>query len=269
VRNNEYPQKFSTTNNVPVSQFILDKLDDILKTIQAENIYQYPNHNLHFDFLKIQPYVNFGIDGIIRDIFMNYRNDNIFYDLKNYRMVSFYAEFFNMNSVNYKEAKVVYISNPNNVTLKKIDNTKILKMIKDQSKRFIIDLSYDIYNYNTVNDFFIFVNQITQKNTFVLFGLSKILGLPGMRVGFCLTENDIFTKFHQPWQITSISKTIVNKLFNIDIMQKHVDIIKKSKDKFTQTLEVQLNGDGPFLGLKSKDKEFKRFSIIDYDLYKK
>ena len=277
LRKNNYEgkqEKFRTTNNVPVSKYILSESNKILKNIKFEDIYNYPNHDIDIPFIKNELYIHYGVDGIIKDLLYVFRNKSIYFEKQNYRMVEYYADCYGLTYTPFENADVVYISNPNGVLLKKLNNNEIKEMIKDKSKIFILDLSYDIYTYENTLDFFSFIEEITCENVFILFGLSKMLGLPALRVGFCIGK-DVFSEFHQPWQITQISKIFVQKLFNIETISKHVKIIQESKKYFEKKFKDQIifETDGPFLALSFEGREqntsFKRFSIIDKKLYKK
>lgn len=264
-----------TDNNVCISKFIYNKTFKI----KTKDIFQYERN---FDIemnnkLYNVDYLNFGTDGIIRDILFLNKNKKIFFEEPTYMMVPKYSREFNLTRTSFEEADVVYVSYPNGAKLT-LPNFEI----KKYNKTIILDLSYYIYLCDNFEEFLDFANKCKQLGYFVLFGASKILGLAGLRVGMCLYNNkEIFNEIHQPWQITSVSKIILDKLWNSKTINKHLKVIKNSKkffqDKFKKYIKFETQG--PFLAL-SKDfklpyKEFARdygdyyrFSIVDKKLLK-
>lgn len=259
---------FKTDNNVPASKFILDY--DV--NINFYNIYQYCS-DINPELYGCD-YINFGTDGIIRDLFNYFRGLSIYYDLPNYKMIDVYANLFKMKLTNINQADVVYVTYPNGCTL----NFPRYNIWELTNKIKIIDLSYYIYTSqcSDFTDFQHMVEKLKSKGFFVIYGPSKTLGLPGLRVGFCNTNNLEPFNTTQPWQITSHSKLVIDSLWNKPIIDKHTDIIKKSKQYFIDKFRSFLifDTEGPFLAL-SKDfntydtrdfGHYKRFSVIDKDL---
>lgn len=267
---------YRTDNNVSISKYILD----LIKNIKLnENIYQY---SYNFDINKLNQffnvdYINFGVDGIIRDLFYLNSNKTIYYETPNYMMIEKYAKTFNLKLTNFENADILYIAYPNGATLK-FPNFETFE-IKKYNKTVILDLSYYIYTCKDYTTFINFVEKCKELNYYVLFGASKILGLPGLRVGFCKCKNpEIFNIIHQPWQISSPSKLILDEIWKPNIINKHIEIIKNSKEYFYNKYKsfIQFNTDGPYIAfnLDFKDlqtrnyEKYLRFSVIDKDLIK-
>ena len=264
-----------TDNNVPISKFIYSMKFDI----PVSSIYQY-QYNFNTDMLNRYfdvDYINYGTDAIIRDILFLSKGKKIFFEKPNYMMVEKYANAFDMEYTSFDDCDVAYISYPNGVTL---NNPKF--EFKRYNKTIILDLSYYIYQVKNFDDFINEVNYFRSLGYFLLFGASKILGLPGLRVGMCAYEYpEVFNYFHQPTQISAPSYYILKRLWNAETINKHVDIINKSKEYFKEYFKdyIAFETEEPFIALtkdykpKSSNEvrdcsDYYRFSVIDKDLYK-
>lgn len=270
-----HQRNIKTDNNVPISHVVLGQKIEIT----PEEIYQYCCNfdNKFLNRFFECDYVNFGTDGIIRDLFYLNKNKTIWYNTPNYMMISKYAEEFDLKYETIENADVIYIANPNGCTLTYDINPETFK---DSGKVVIVDLSYYIYECNSFDEFIRYADYLKSCGFYVLYGASKILGLPGLRVGMCKCMNpEVFNSFHQPWQITSTSKIILDKCWNKDIINKHIKIIKESKEYFKDIFKeyIAFETDGPFLAL-TKDfvpsfkeqvrdyGDYYRFSVVDKDL---
>lgn len=257
----------NTANNVPITSHVLFKSFNIT----IEEIYQY-SYNFDSQLLNRffdTDYLNFGTDGIIRDLFYLNGGKLVWFEKPNYMMVENYAKTFNLTYTDLNKADVVYISYPNGATCKfpKIDLSNIKNKVK------ILDLSYYIYTLKSKFPFQTFmekVEEFKQMGFYVLYGASKILGLPGLRVGMCKTLTpEVFSKIHQPWQITSVSKLILDKCWNADLINKHVKTIQKSKKQLEHEFSdyIAFKTDGPFLALKKTFKPLYENQVKEYPDY--
>lgn len=266
-------KKIRTDNNVFVSKYVIDLINKI--KLNGIDLYQYQNNfnekklNTYYDV----DYINFGVDGIIRDLFYIFRNKKkIYFEEPNYMMVQKYTETFNLKKTSFEKCKIAYISYPNGATLKNPN----FEFKKYNDKVIILDLSYYIYQCKTYGKFMKKVEKFKKLGYYVLYGPSKILGLPGLRVGFCKCKNPkIFNKIHQPWQITSTSKLILDKLWKPDVINTHIKIINNSKEIFRKQFKdnIMFETDLPCLALKKgfhhntrKYNNYYRFSVVDYNL---
>jgi histidinol-phosphate/aromatic aminotransferase/cobyric acid decarboxylase-like protein len=277
-------EKYETSNNVPISKFIIEKVNNILKNIDYNEIYNYPDIRRSEEIIKnifnSELYFNFGVDAIIKDIFSIFNGKKIYFEEPNYGMVPVYSKLYNHTLTTIQEADIIYIANPNGMTCKKQNNEEILNLLKSTKSFVVLDLSYDVYTYNNFNEFVNFINETLKYNCIVLFGMSKILGLPSERVGIAVSNenSDIMKKlklYSQPYQICAVSNILFQNLFKPEIINKHVNIIKNSKEFYIEKYSdvIEYNTDGPFLIL-NKEIDYKtknvgnhyRFSIIDKNL---
>lgn len=279
----------STTNNVPISKFIYDKVFQI----KMKDVYNYYKNfdtnmfNKEFRlFGKTPNYVSFGTDGIIRDIlFAESQNKakSIYYFQPTYMMVPKYAETFGLKfAESTNTADILYLEFPNGHGLfnfSDLDLHTYISSHKDQ--KIILDLSYAAYMFRDVKDLYDFAYNISRdSNVYAIFGLSKLLGVPGLRIGFCFCKNpEIFNNFHQPWQVSSASMEIAFQIYNEATIRKHIEIIKESKESWISYFKSQylypVNiSTGPFIYYPTSDYNhlFKnlgngiyRFSVVDFE----
>lgn len=268
-----------TDNNVPSSKFILNKT----YKIKLRCIHQYP---YNFECKKFNAdYVDYGVDSLLRNIFYFYSGKNIYFIEPNFARINHYTNFFDYNKVDtISDAQIVYLAMPNGATLSwdyKINNLNDLYnlILKYDKKIFIIDFSYFVYT-DLCKNYEYFTNCVKKlrhlKNVFVLWGASKMLGLPGLRVGFCATKINI-DGINSYFNITAMSAFLINKLFNNKNIDKHVKIIKKTKKYLLNKYKSNIVFDtqGPFLALDTeinlktrKFEKYHRLSIIDKKLIK-
>lgn len=135
---------------------------------------------------------------------------------------------------------VLYLCNPNNPTLAYISKDELLSIVQSvPTCHFIIDetiLSFDVsFNNKTVYNLVTNVNNLS-----VLISLSKILSLPGLRIGLALTNNDI-AKIVSENQIVYSTNILAEKfLEKYYIVFDKLDLIRNKIKKNFDFLEEQL-----------------------------
>ena len=107
----------------------------------------------------------------------------------------------------------VYICNPNNPTGTLIPGEKLNRLFRDhQDINFVIDESYLPFVLNAENESMMFAGL---ENVIVLLSISKIFGIPGLRIGFLIANPRVVEKMRQhqlPWNVNSMAQEAVRYL---------------------------------------------------------
>jgi histidinol-phosphate/aromatic aminotransferase/cobyric acid decarboxylase-like protein len=276
--------EYRTDNNVPVSKYMLSKLKDI-----DYFYYNYPDKSKIDTVLQNIMYIHnnnyiygVGVDGIIKDIFCLYSNKNVYFDIPNYGMVDVYSSLFGCNRINdIENCDLVYISTPNPSLFEYKDLNELIDLIEFYSSVFfVIDYSYEIYPSGDIQTFFHKIEElISHKNCMVLYGTSKMLGLPCLRMGIGITNNkhiySLLDSMKQPHPFTPYSIEVFCSVFKENIINNHVKIINESKLYFIDLHKKHIINEtsGPYIFLDSdvggckKIDDYYRFSVIDRSLY--
>lgn len=102
----------------------------------------------------------------------------------------------------------VFICNPNNPTGQLIPRAGLLKLCKQHPDvRFIIDESYLPFAAEDHG-----MSRCGLDNVIVLWSVSKIFGMPGLRAGFLVANPSVVTRFRrymQPWCVNSLAQEAV------------------------------------------------------------
>jgi len=110
-------------------------------------------------------------------------------------------------------ADTVFICNPNNPTGRPIEADALRQLCRDHSAvRFIVDESYLPFLPQTEKWSLL---QARPANAVVLYAMSKIFRIPGIRVGFAVGQTPIIRavqRFALPWSVNSLAIEAVNFL---------------------------------------------------------
>lgn len=143
---------------------------------------------------------------------------------ENYQVLERKIDDFNEyleKDLNYlaKKCDVVYLCNPNNPTLTYIEKQQLLKIISDYpSCHFIIDETVLEFASN-FEDISLYHEIVNLSNCSILWSLSKILGVPGLRIGLVITNPSFkrdLSKFKLLYSITSIGELFLTR-FSSDL----------------------------------------------------
>lgn len=121
-----------------------------------------------------------------------------------------HEELVHIFKENPKKQILVLLGHPNNPTGKLLNREAILQIASDhQNSFFVIDESFIDFCLNDVS----FRNYRTE-NLAVLWSLTKILALPGLRIGLLLAAPAIvseISKFLPSWSLNSLSASIIER----------------------------------------------------------
>ncbi len=144
----------------------------------------------------------------------------------------------NINEFERKIRKVdcVYVCNPNNPTSTYLEKDLLISLIKKyRNKIFIIDETYllfsEDYNEKTLNNF-----ATKHDNLIIVSSLSKIFGIGGVRLGFCIStkKNIILLKTKKnPYSLNIVAELILPRILKeIQYLNKTRLFISKEKFRF-------------------------------------
>nr|WP_320011213.1 aminotransferase class I/II-fold pyridoxal phosphate-dependent enzyme [uncultured Desulfobulbus sp.] len=108
------------------------------------------------------------------------------------------------------QVDTVFLCNPDNPTAQLIDHQTILALCRTHPQvRFIIDESYlPFAPYTQATS----MTSAELDNVIVLWSVSKIFGMPGLRAGFLVANQDVvdrFRQYMQPWCVNSLAQEAV------------------------------------------------------------
>ncbi len=130
-------------------------------------------------------------------------------------------------------AKMIFLSSPNNPDGKLVNNNLILELLR-KGVLVVLDEAYIEFSHQspTIN----LVNEYS--NLIVLRTFSKAFGLAGMRIGYALLNPElkfILQKIKQPYNVTTLSQNLaINALERIKEIQENVEVIKEIRDEYFQ-----------------------------------
>lgn len=172
-----------------------------------------------------------------------------------------------------KKVDCVYICNPNNPTSTYIEKDILVSLIKkNKSKMFVIDETYLLflkdYNSKTLSHFVTKYN-----NLIVVSSLSKIFGIGGLRMGFCVSSKkniNLLNKIRNPYSINILSELVLPKILKLQ------SYLKKTRE-FVLREKMRMYGDlkkikwlkpfkpkANFILVKIIDKKVTLSKIADY-----
>ncbi|PJZ49283.1 cobyric acid synthase [Leptospira saintgironsiae] len=153
-----------------------------------------------------------------------------------------YEELSEVLENNSEKQILVLLGHPNNPTGKLLDREKILKISsKYKNSFFVIDESFIDFCSGDVS-----FRNYRSENLAVLWSLTKILALPGLRIGLLLADPKISSKISEllpSWSLNSLSASIIEKF------GKDQNFLLKTKEKISEwknTLQSELEDLGIF-----------------------
>jgi threonine-phosphate decarboxylase len=136
-----------------------------------------------------------------------------------------------------KEGDVVFLCNPNNPTGKSFKAKEILELISElqRKKCFVcVDESF-VWFVENIKDIELIENVENYDNLVVIRSLTKILSLPGLRIGYVASNKKVISKlelYQQPWPINSLVNFAVEFLLDRkDFIAKSAEYVKKERNR--------------------------------------
>ncbi|PJZ79093.1 cobyric acid synthase [Leptospira neocaledonica] len=148
-----------------------------------------------------------------------------------------YEELINILNEHAEKQILVLLGHPNNPTGKLLNREKILKISSEyENSFFVIDESFIDFCQNDVS-----FRNYTSENLSVLWSLTKVMALPGLRIGVLLTDSEIaarVSKILPTWSLNTLSASIIEKFGeNQDYIIRSKEKIYEWKSEFQKELE--------------------------------
>jgi threonine-phosphate decarboxylase len=138
-----------------------------------------------------------------------------------------------------------FICNPNNPTGRLIPHDSLVQLCRSHpGTHFIIDESYLPFVPLDQSQSMVTRNM---DNVSVLWSISKIFGVPGLRAGFLIANEDTiarFSRFMQPWSLNSVAQAAVGWLGDhlervVEFIEKSREFLEKERQGFYNSLETR------------------------------
>lgn len=140
-----------------------------------------------------------------------------------------------------KKAELIVIVNPNNPTGTTIRSEYIFSLIKSyHSKMFIVDESF--IEFSDTKSLIPLIESDPTDNVIVIKSLSKSLGLPGIRLGYVYSHNQLFNQFLKSelpiWNINSMAEFLLEIILkNRKSLEQSYLNTKRDRDNFANLLK--------------------------------
>lgn len=140
---------------------------------------------------------------------------------------------------------MVFICNPNNPTGRMIPHDSLMQLCRVHPKtHFIIDESYLPFVPIAHSQSMVACNL---ENVSILWSISKIFGVPGLRAGFLIASEatiDRYSRFTQPWSLNSMAQAAVCWLGDhresvIAFIEDSRRFLEKERQKFYHGLKIR------------------------------
>lgn len=135
---------------------------------------------------------------------------------------------------------VVMISNPNNPTGALVPETLLIDILNATDALVLVDEAYFEFSRHTMRP-----HLERQPNLVLLRTFSKAFSLAGLRVGYCLAQEDVITelmKVRQPYSVNTFSQMVAALVFRERVVfEQGVRDVMRGRDQIMHGLEM-LNG---------------------------
>lgn len=205
----------------------------------------------HLDIDKDTIVLGYGSGQILKDLFMVLDYDSIQVYNNSWEMASVYNNVFNKKILtndfifdgqfHSKEnpetigGDVLYLVNPNNPTGFTFDVNTILDLAT-RFKYVIVDEAYG-------NPLVVDKRLLDADNVIIVKTFSKLGGVPGMRIGYCVAHKEIINKLYAVKTTYEIDSTVVNYL---EFMTTNSHLIEENFNELHNCFTILLKNNGGF-----------------------
>jgi histidinol-phosphate/aromatic aminotransferase/cobyric acid decarboxylase-like protein len=271
------------SNNVCYDQILIN---DLNTSLDLKKIFEYPDPFLTYvtlsNFLNINIKniaIGFGASDIIHRLFDFFRDHTIgiltpTYDLSISFAENLYINFKKSNNLDELKTDILYIVNPNGINGKALFKEDLLK-ISENYKYMIIDEAYSDFCNGEIS----LLNDSINKNIIVIKTFSKTISVPGLRFGYCVSNQQFIKDFQERRSaviITGITQQFIP--FLIEQIPYHVKRMMITK-KYIEEKYSCVPSNGNFVlfktdpnfncKIKKTEENLFRMALIDLDTFKK
>jgi histidinol-phosphate aminotransferase len=178
--------------------------DQHLKFSLDQSVFEYPDDSLAYHQLSQYYNINskniaigYGSSELILRILSAYKDMTITIVKPSWQLAEFYAQGLEMNIQD--RGDLLYIANPNGLNGQSLSREEILEIIS-RYKLAIVDEAYGDFSNSSVIDY-----ATELDNLIVVKTLSKTIASPGLRVGYCFSNQKIIKQLQdvRPGYVTS------------------------------------------------------------------
>lgn len=276
---NSWGSTFNSIDNLQLNRYPDPHQKDLRKLVS--NLISVPNNNLFFGVGSDEI-----IDLIIR-IFCEPGKDTALIPQPTYGMYKVACDINDIETVNvllndefqidlnaiennYKgNTKIIFLCSPNNPTGNLLNKEKVLTLCKNYNSIIIVDEAYiDFAKEGS------FIDEVKNyPNLIILRTFSKAWGLAGIRLGYCVANEEIiniFFKVKAPYNINSLTRfALESALKNSTIKDKYVTGIIKERERLKNQFESLtgvikvFNSDANFLLVKLNNARSVQNKLAD------
>lgn len=241
--------KNENSNESFINRLTQEKLGGFQKYPDVRRCYEYLVNHLDIDNDMIV--LGYGSGQILRDLFMVLDYDSIQIYNNSWEMASVYSNLFNKKILtndftfdgkfHSKEnpetigGDVLYLVNPNCPTGLTFSTDSILDLAK-QFKYVIVDEAYE-------NPLVFDKRLLSANNVIVVKTFSKLGGVPGMRIGYCVANREIINRLYAVKTTYEIDSTAVDYL---EFITKNNYLIEENFDELHNCFTILLKNNGGF-----------------------
>ncbi|MCW4016520.1 MAG: threonine-phosphate decarboxylase CobD [Candidatus Bathyarchaeota archaeon] len=141
-----------------------------------------------------------------------------------------------------KDAKIVFLCNPNNPTSALIPHDTLIKIIEDALKHdVLLFLDEDFLEFVDEGKQVSLVDKISEfPNLFVLRSFTKVFGLTGLRIGYGIASEDtieILSNAKTPWNVNCLAQVAaLASLADKEHIKKSSQVVKTERAFLTQEI---------------------------------
>ncbi|MFB0544669.1 MAG: histidinol-phosphate transaminase, partial [Asgard group archaeon] len=148
-----------------------------------------------------------------------------------------------IDRISYEKPKMVFICNPNNPPSKVVRREEMLSIVEECARKNVfvfvdeayvdfVDKPWEVTVTPEVNDYW---------NLFVLHSITKIHGMPGLRVGYGISNHEfinLLERVKQPWNVNCLAQVAsIEALKNEDHLRKTREIITSGRKYLAEKIE--------------------------------
>lgn len=177
-----------------------------------------------------------------------------------------------LNEIKKYQPKIIFLCSPNNPVGNLLNKNDVLELCKNSGAVVIIDEAYIDFCIDKT-----FAGEVKNfPNLIILRTFSKAWGLAGIRLGYCIADNEIIKllfKIKAPYNINSLTKfALKSAMENHLLKDKYVKSIIRERERLKNQLESLAgitkvyNSEANFLLFKCKNAKLVQKKLADLEI---